>query len=1330
MCGLYLNTLAKKREQEPESIRKGSYKKDREKTHEGRLPEGFIRFRRALSKTLHPEEWSDDRILVAFDKIYKELKSELPSLEEELENIGVFLPLKRTIRKLVADTRYLYLLKKILAESNLEGRYLKHLSKEETKIVFEYVDHAIERAVKSVKNAIEDVILLGDAERAFENTLDALKAHNDLEKNISEKEEIKALIKVIEEKKTLFKEFFAEDMLPLVKDKLYMQMTILLNYPAERFYEKGTLEGHLPGQLYRVLGLVLEETVKAAEKEGKLSKDTLNTVWQESIEEKFTKLLQQPEIFLIPAYVHGDVALDNYLRAFFKGDEEVEKNISWMLAYIYSLRQGMGLPPLNAEYIGKEIGLSPEKALEKIGIANEGILETLERGGDLFGKKSKEREEEDEEEEKREKNGILTLFGDMMREINRERTLYFFPQEILLARDMKSQLLTLEDVRVFSLFSVDLERSSVLKFWRSSIVLKNISDKLHLRLRGIDTTSPFEAFTNGEEIYVTPFYTYFPTYPLNQLAMLSVITHETRHIKYGSFRFPYDPQPTINFERYEERIPTIMKSLAEKEGVSVKELKEELEEIERAFEKIFDKFYRKIKKDVPMQDSKETIEKTGMSLREAKEYLLETTVKELEKLNLKILGNRVEAFAYLISSIVDPQTGATMFDQLQNIVEDYRIDNLFMEDPDGVRDPFLNFIDIGTRNEEEKLAAFRMGYDLGKYLLLRRAMMSVLNAKASQDVKDNFNFLVSMLLAYSKTGPVMKALLKDEELSEREREIFAIMDAVMEKVLPRDEKGNMVRKMHGKDSWEATFEAALFFTLIASDTEEMGRTIRDLKDKLKNNLNKPERKSGKSCNKSGRGQSRESQGSRQKSGEKSEDENKEKGKGDKGKGKGDEEEENEERGGAEQENRKGEEKSEEGGSEEESEGDELNKEEEKSEEPDPGKDDMKKGEEGELERLKPEERKTKYGEQRGGPGRETAEEVEAKYEISVTIPRSSIEMYKEALKEVKVGTITPVKEWSKISGRPNERRILEFIYSKGMKSKTFFQKKKLRIDEKKGHYLFQRPITMYLVVDVSGSMDLETNSEGKLMDDFMSSELAKDKEGHTVKTRARFALYNNLAILTAYKELLEEGNIDKDILNVEIIGVANSGDKIVIKPSDIRIESSGKKGDVTIKMPNPLELTGGTDLGAMMKSAVETIKENEKRVKEEFLEGIRRIALTPNILFIFWTDFGDWGGNVEEGLKAIAQIALQYNEDSELIGEASKYINAKRASVGVIFISPDNRVDENAPYEKIKEYLGEDYTLILYNSDDAPEHMKKLMGVYRSGEAKATNVHIPSSKEE
>ncbi len=1270
-----------------------------------KLPPRFVQLKSVLDKLTDPSKWEDKRIRPATLEIYKEAKRILEEIvQEEKISKSTAKEFQKGLAKLINDSRFMYIVKEVMRKNNIEGKYDKYLGKDGSAIVYNEIDAGIRKAVKSYEAALSDYLLLRDNERAFGEIISAVTARADIERGLTEESLAKNFEQFFRNHENTYKDFVIENVLPTIRDNIYLGVFNILNYPSSREYVKGTRESRIPGQIYRIAGLVLEqlsrELMSKKDIEDNELKERLEEVWKESGEEFVESIFNHyPEVLAIPTFVRGSISLKKYLREIEKGPIKNQ----WLLNYIKLLQRGVDFPTLKEEFIADEqIGISPKKALSTKGVYTKAALDAVKE------KASKTWETLAADEDVR--IAILSFVGDFIRDISEGEVIHFFPQEIEDVRTLNEELLSDKDVRVFSLFSEHAENLQN-SLWAVRNVMEMLKNRgrVHILLTGLERDKAFEAFTDGYMVNLTPFYMIYPTYNLNKWIMLSVFTHETRHIKYGSFLFPEYPVSEFDVIGRYKSIQPYIERLAKSKGVKQEVIIKELERLTEIVRDGLSYAYNYLKEETSVVRGERDEEKEKTLDRE--EFInkfVEKLADKFETVEFKVLKEEVDTFRMLFSQLPE----------IWNILEDYRIDNLFHIDRDGIDDPYLNLKSGNHKEDEKRLAALRMAYDITRVLILKDGWEWLMKIKDVKDMKGKIDFLTNLLLAYSKMGDAFNELSSTDSWGEGEKEILRVFDEIKLRSLPLDEEGNPIFKHHTQDTFEATLETMVLFSIMTNEAEEFSKKLKDILDNLKNNpSNDDNGKSGGNCqggNSSGGGNKNQQGGGQQGSGMPlpiKQPKTDKKGKDGKEGEKGDEEKNKESGSGGKGEN--DEKKNKEKGSSEGDEEDELEKMNKNKGNTDPSKNDMKRGK---LARTK---EKQKGGGSKGGHASYgKAEEVNVEKLLNVHVDSKMVKYYKDILRKVKVGTVKTEEVPSKRRGKLNVRKASEFLASGGRKHKEFLEKNVDVLEPYEGYDIKQRPIEIYIGIDTSGSMQGgEIKCEGEMCETFKA---LVERSGLT-GDRVGWSIYNAVAIISAYKELVEEGSI-KDVV-VKLMGVANSGDYIEVDINDIDIKKVGST--YSVSLPDIRKLSGGTDLENMIGKCVERIKEKRKDTMVNSLRGEAWKRVEPHVFFLFLTDFGHNGlsADIRGPFKELMEEAMSYREDSmRFEGKGKRKVNYVDTVVGVAFAAPDREGLDTGYYEQVISVLGKPFTIIMDKDTRLGKAIERIIGLFKLGKMKATNI--------
>ena len=322
-------------------------------------------------------------------------------------------------------------------------------------------------------------------------------------------------------------------------------------------------------------------------------------------------------------------------------------------------------------------------------------------------------------------------------------------------------------------------------------------------------------------------------------------------------------------------------------------------------------------------------------------------------------------------------------------------------------------------------------------------------------------------------------------------------------------------------------------------------------------------------------------------------------------------------------------------------------------------------------------------------------EGEKKNEMRILIPYWLVAEYKEVLRQVKYGSIETETTFSTTGRTPNLQRLVEFIYTQGRKPKGIFEKRKY-LTSQEGSEVFQRPITIYIGIDTSGSMS------GK---------------------REEVSLKHALALLAAYNELKREikdfGDSGREI-NMKLFSIATENGVLVIE-YDASEFSFRKAGDSVMVEFDFIPIGGGTDLVGMIETFEKRIEEIEEKNARALLRG--EIAVNPSILILYFTDFGDNAGDavgVAKAIEGFGKFAEKYRDDSRVIGGG---IND--AGVAVVFVAPE--VDDKYVFKEAEKVLDKGVVksgtkLTIESAERIAEALKSQLPVLHG--YKASNVLV------
>jgi hypothetical protein len=590
-----------------------------------------------------------------------------------------------------------------------------------------------------------------------------------------------------------------------------------------------------------------------------------------------------------------------------------------------------------------------------------------------------------------------------------------------------------------------------------------------------------------------------------------------------------------------------------------------------------------------------------------------------------------------------------------NLLEDYRIDNTFIR----LNDDKTIYYGINKEGFERIKYIYRfMQYSL--LFLSARSYIdyvsSLFGSNVDPETKQKFIHAMDYVLFRSRLGKT----LFDQLFYDFEKDplLSSYLDSIMsELVIERD--GEVVVKRYMNDTLKASLELAVFILLFSENFQ-----LPKMRLKGGSRSNKSQGTGTKQTGEEGQ----ETEGGQAKKGEEGTEEGEE----EKGAGKENEEE--------------GEERDEEGR------GEGKETEEEGEEEKEAGKENEEKGQEGKMISIKPDldkkarARVSQAQKDEPAVNRETELIKRSQDRASmVVIKRQLIEKYKTILHEIFIGSIEKETVKGSTGPRVDVERLVRFHFmaQKGEgKKPDFFEKERIKTLEE-GSELWQRPITIYVGIDTSGSMS------GKRIDS---------------------AVEQALAIFAAYKEL-EPQMIGKANVKLRLASIA-TGDKIIFyehEPNEFIFETKGK--DVVVYYDFK-EISGGTDLVGMIKAFEQRIKQIEEETAEHLYRGIS--VLNPSVLIIYITDFGDNAGDangVRNAIREFGKFAKEYRERSHVI-------NGKASDVGVsvIFASPE--VDDERVRKAAEEVL--ENGVVVYGLGDSIEAAKKI------GEAIEKNIDVLS----
>ncbi len=1167
--------------------------------------------------------------MIKLEKLLHEWLQSLPDTMDEIklkENI-----FKLAIHKFAVDTAFLHFVNASLPKFPL---LKENYDKKPIEKVLGEVNKAIEKTTNSFAYFLRDIDILSDNEKSWNEIVKVFSVYNKLYENsianaisIIYTKKWPSVFEIIEGNKTDvmnekdMKNLFFDVILPNLREHLLISVPTLLNYRYTTRFKEKMMEGNeLPGQIFRLGAIFL---VRAYEyKLRGLSNEEI----KKKISVEIKKIIKRPEMYEQPYFMpFSSFSLDDYVDKVLN-EEKSSMDVSYFREGILNIRSAYDVSFLDSEFIFSYFP-KLDKLIKQDAVFNNFIVDILKNGRNEIHSKEIE-------------TALRIFWYNQLKKYISFGKIPLFPDE--LRHDLKKNGISVEDIRNYSLFNGLRFDRGWLSNWEPRNIIPNLLDldshDFKIILPGIDTEEPFEAYTDGEKIYITPFYNVLPNSVLNRIILLSLIIHETRHIKYGSFNFINECP--INLLDY---IPQILELNKDYQGKE-KELQEDFKLINKAIKEVFNYVYNEINK----------FEREGSNRANFLKLLIDEINKKIKTIKgeFRVLNEEnVNLILIMLSNEIS---------SIHNIIEDYRIDHAFIFDND-LKDDFLQF------ESEEKREMMKMGYIVGGYFLLRKSLMHWLFSKE----KENFENLTNLLLVYTQMDEVFNAIA-DEEIKDdnRLKSLLKLMDTIKEHAFPiKDYKTKIKNYMN--ESLVATIEFIFVASLIAKDS-------RELTEKLKQAVKNAKMCNNGSCNSNNTSQSegsnKQNNGSSSGSSQSEENDNKEgnSSSSNTSQSEGSNKENNGSSSGSSQseenDNKEDKEKS---GSPKESKLDEAEREDKTKDFP---INDLKEG--GIVRPIEkyPENNRGNHKNMKGGKSSKTGE-INVKQTIKFTVSKGVIDYYKEIFKKFKLGTIKTEYVPSKRSGRLNPKKLARLMEN-GREPQQFLDKKKVNINNQLGNDLYQRPLDIYIAIDKSGSMTSAPHLSNSMI------VKAYHKSGLPIE-RKYWALFNAIAMLVAYKELIKDNPNIKDDITIKLMGVSDAGEYSIIDIEDVNFK---KQNNYEVIVPNVVEEGGGTDLVEMIKKAGEIVKTTEKNVAIDIFKRKRHIAINPSILFLFFTDFGDFGDRIEkikDELRSLNDISKTYRKDSKLINK----IPISDTTIGVVFPCPDKESDSEHIFEATKEIL-------------------------------------------
>ncbi|RME79527.1 MAG: hypothetical protein D6769_02195 [Methanobacteriota archaeon] len=674
------------------------------------------------------------------------------------------------------------------------------------------------------------------------------------------------------------------------------------------------------------------------------------------------------------------------------------------------------------------------------------------------------------------------------------------------------------------------------------------------------------ASTDGNYIYLLPYLNLFNTRHLNNFQYFRHMAHEKNHIQLGTFKVNLSWQPSIDLLAHKGKFPKLYRG-------KEKSLKLVSELLNTSLEEAIKNMAKRIKtKTATMLELQQEFQ--SIFLSKAEPHKDDKYVKKM----INALSN---------------QNGLLFLQILNNIVEDYRIDNTFIKlDSD-------EGLDYGSNRD--KLRELQALYRFGQYVLLftsakdyRRAFEMAASTFEQKEKKvDSTNLLLYM----TKLGP---ALFRDVFEDFSYENIFAQeIERLTNNLVRFDKNGNVIRENFSNESFAAALEYMAMMAFFEEEVPEM-----------------PPMKGGKGKKMPGPANPFQEPQAQQGQGQAQQGEEQE------GQGAGQGEEEEEQEGLPK------------------SLTDAIRK----------GK--AKLGEEVPKQNIAP----TK------GEGKERIK-IPPQQSRTISIPRSLVLKYKNALSNLYEGSIKKETIFGKKGTNAEPKRLVKFIYEGGAGKPDFLMKTKTEF-LREGSELEQRPITIYVGIDTSGSM-----------------------EGY----REDLSLTHALALFAAFdelKEIMRDANI-----KLKLFSTATMDKNIVLEYDASSFTYESSKNTVTVSFSFE-PLGGGTDLVGMVEAFESTIKEVEKETNEMIFRN--KAALNPSILILYFTDFGDNSGDavgVSNAIASFAEFIEKYRSDSHLV-------KGGMSDVGVSMIYAAPEVDDFSVKDAVEKRLDEGVVVLSKGEED------------------------------
>ncbi|MEM3373433.1 MAG: hypothetical protein QXF76_04425, partial [Candidatus Anstonellales archaeon] len=286
--------------------------------------------------------------------------------------------------------------------------------------------------------------------------------------------------------------------------------------------------------------------------------------------------------------------------------------------------------------------------------------------------------------------------------------------------------------------------------------------------------------------------------------------------------------------------------------------------------------------------------------------------------------------------------------------------------------------------------------------------------------------------------------------------------------------------------------------------------------------------------------------------------------------------------------------------------------------------------------------------------REESSETLSTSVYQLIVSKELVARYKDYFSQIRSGEIVTQKIRSNNRGVLDVRKASENFAAHSNVSSMFIRKKSL-IDFNLGNSILQKPLVIYLAIDTSGSMKGARSEINTNIPDMTPVELSLMHVG---------------AIIIGYLESLKENPIDVLYRKITLKLLSVSDEKfaeIEINPKTF----SYRKIDSVFRLEIPFTIIGeGTDLSTMIGSCMKVIEKTNDRINEEFLSKIETSsyhdAVKPDYLFLFFTDFGNTAGSIQDVNKVIDKLKSYADQNAS----KTKSNLSSGSKLGVIFVAP------------------------------------------------------------